>query len=97
VSVYRITADADRDLAEITSYISADSPAAANRLLDSFVAMFETPASAPAAGRRRDDLRRGVRSFPVGVYLVSYRQVGTDIEILRVIHGRRDIEKAFNT
>jgi toxin ParE1/3/4 len=96
VSVYRITAEAERDLAEITSYISADSPAAADRLLDSFIAMFETLASAPAAGRRRDDLRRGVRSFPVGVYLVFY-QVGTDIEILRVIHGRRDIEKAFNT
>ena len=44
-------------------------------------------------GRARDeDLRSGLRSFPVGEYVIIYRILDEDILILRVLHGSRDIE-----
>jgi toxin ParE1/3/4 len=47
-------------------------------------------------GRRRDeDLRPGLRSFPVGEYVIIYRVEGEDVLILRVIRGSRDLEALF--
>ena len=47
----------------------------------------------PEAGRRRDhDLRPGVRTFPVGEYLIAYRVEAKNVRILRVVRGSRDIE-----
>jgi len=44
-------------------------------------------------GRRRDhDLRPGLRSFPVGEYVIIYRVEGPDVLILHVMRGSRDIE-----
>jgi toxin ParE1/3/4 len=44
-------------------------------------------------GRRRDDdLRPGLRSFPVGRYIIIYRVEDDDVMILHVISGDRDIE-----
>jgi toxin ParE1/3/4 len=44
-------------------------------------------------GRRRDeDLLPGVRSFPVGRYVILYRILPSgDVVIVRVIPGERDI------
>ena len=43
-------------------------------------------------GRRRDDLRLGVRTFLVGDYVILYRIEADDVLILRVLRGSRDIE-----
>ena len=44
-------------------------------------------------GRRRDDdLRPGLRSFPVGEYVIVYRPSGEDVLILHIVHGSRDIQ-----
>jgi toxin ParE1/3/4 len=50
----------------------------------------------PGMGRKRDDLGKGLRSFPVKKYLIFYRQAKDDIEIVRVLHGSRNIEKFFS-
>jgi toxin ParE1/3/4 len=42
-------------------------------------------------GRPRDDLRPGLRSFPVGQYVIIYAIDDEDVQILHVIHGRQDI------
>ncbi len=45
----------------------------------------------PFSGAPRDDIALGIRHLIVGEYLTLYR-VGEDaIEIVRVLHGRRDI------
>jgi toxin ParE1/3/4 len=95
MSAYRISRPAQRDLQSIDEYISADNPDAADRLLESFRSTFELLATYPASGRRRDELRPDVRSFPVGSYVVFYREVGDTIEVLRVLHGSHDIDAAF--
>jgi toxin ParE1/3/4 len=46
-------------------------------------------------GRSRDDLRPGLRSFPVGQHVIIYTIEDEDVEILRVFHGRQDIEGQF--
>jgi plasmid stabilization system protein ParE len=47
----------------------------------------------PYLGRARDeDLRPGLRSFPVDDYLIIHRIVEDDVVlILHVVHGSRDI------
>lgn len=55
-----------------------------------------TLAKHPHLGRSRDhDLRPGLRSFPVGHYVILYAVEGTDILILRVLRGSRQIEAMF--
>ncbi len=49
----------------------------------------------PYLGRQRDELRAGMRSFPLGNYLVFYRVQEDAVLILRVLHGRRDIDALF--
>jgi plasmid stabilization system protein ParE len=40
-------------------------------------------------------LRPGLRSFPVGEYIILYRFEGEDVLILHVMHGSRDIQALF--
>jgi hypothetical protein len=44
---------------------------------------------------RANDLRPGLRSFPVLQYVIIYRIEDEDVVILHVFHGRRDIESLF--
>ena len=47
-------------------------------------------------GRARDeDLRPGMRSFPVGEYIILYRVQNEDVIILRVVRGNRDLPALF--
>lgn len=46
-------------------------------------------------GRKRDELVPNLRSFPVGNYLIFYRPINQGIEVLRVLHGARDIPSIF--
>jgi toxin ParE1/3/4 len=67
-------------------------------LIDAITYKFFLLASHPHLGRRRDeDLRRRLRSFPVGEYLILYRVEREDVLILHVLHGCRDIEKMLGS
>jgi hypothetical protein len=44
---------------------------------------------------RDDDLRPGLRSCPVGDYVIIYRIDGEDVVILRVLRGSRNIAALF--
>jgi len=46
-------------------------------------------------GGRREELAPGIQSFPLGHYIIFYRAVASAIEIVRVLHGARDIENIF--
>jgi toxin ParE1/3/4 len=43
-------------------------------------------------GRRRDELAPGLQSFPLGRYVIFYRALPAATEIVRVLHGARDVE-----
>ena len=42
-----------------------------------------------------DELAPGIRSFPFGRYLVFYLPIGDGIDVVRVLHGTRDVDMAF--
>ncbi len=48
------------------------------------------------SGRRRDDLRKGYRGFPVGQYVILYRAKKTGVTIMHVVHGRRNLQALFS-
>jgi toxin ParE1/3/4 len=93
-----ISPKAEADLDDIWLYIAEESQSIerAEMFLDRFAALFSRLARNPYLGRRRDNLRAGYRSFPVDDYVVFYCLKSADeVLVLRVIHGKRDLEGVF--
>lgn len=88
----RKTALAEEDLEEIWLYIAADNIVAADALLDKLAAKTAVLASNAELGRARPEIHEGLRSFPVGSYILFYRPEPGGIELTRVLHGARDID-----
>jgi toxin ParE1/3/4 len=89
---------AQADLDDIWIYIASESGSAeiADRVLDSVGHTLSLLRRSPFAGRSRDtDLRPDLRSFPSGNYVIFYRIESGDVQVLRVIHGSRDIKAIF--
>ena len=88
---YRLTPQAEADLEEIADYLSQHSPAAAVKLIDRLHAKWQLLATQPRSGAPRDDLMPGLRHSVMGNQIAFYRIDGEDVEIVRVLHGRRNI------
>jgi toxin ParE1/3/4 len=91
---HRLAPQARAELNGIWNYIVKESgnAAAADGVIDSITDRFYLLGQYPRLGRARDDLRPGLRSYPVGEYVIIYAIEGEDVEILHVFHGRQDIE-----
>ena len=87
---------AEADIIEIWDYIADDSLAAADRWVDRLGEQLRLLAAQPMMGRARDELAPGVRSFPFGRYVVFYAPLDDGIDVIRVLHGARDIDAVFN-
>ena len=83
---------AEADLIEIWTYIAQDSVSRADKLLDEFDEKSQTLSRSPFIGKARDELGPKIRSFPIGNYVLFYQPIEDGIEIIRVLHGARDIE-----
>lgn len=82
---------ADRDLDAIALTIGNENPAAAYRLLHSIDSAMALALAFPEIGEAVEHLGPNVRRLCEGPYLLFYRRVENDIELVRVIHGARDI------
>ena len=60
---YRLAGKARSDLLEIWSHIADDNETAADRFVDLLIRHFRTLGGNPYAGRNRDEIRIGYRSF----------------------------------
>jgi len=85
------------DLDEIAAYVQKDNPQAAIRFLESAEATFDSLAGMPGMGSpymvRRSKFQ-DLRCFPVRGfrnYLIFYDRSDTAIEIVRVLHGARNL------
>lgn len=92
MSACRIAPPATQDLEEIYDYVARDNLRAAGRLIEQLTETFRLLSGMREMGRLREDLLPGMQSFPVGAYLIFYRQADSGIQILRVLHGARDID-----
>ena len=88
----RKSPQAEFDLTLIWDFIAHDNIRAADALLVRIEAAFDMLAANPLAGRARHDLAPKIRSFPVGNYIVFYLPLSDGIEVVRVLHGRQDID-----
>jgi toxin ParE1/3/4 len=95
MSAYRLTPQAALDLDDIYDYVSRSSPAAAARLVDRLERRCELLADFPEMGSRLNVRPPGLRSFTVGRYLIVYRPTGGGIQVLRFLHGSRDLGTIF--
>ena len=93
---YVFTASAQRDLVDIWEYIAVDNIDAADAVIDEFEAAARMLAELPLAGHVRNDLTdEPVRFWRVGRYLLVYLQGTRPVEIVRVLHGSRDVKESL--
>lgn len=89
----RYTKQAEDDLLLIHSYIAQYSPRAAERFVTHLHETCVHLSEMPGMGVRRDELRQGLRQWVVSDYLILYRIDDTGIQVVRLVHGRRDLTK----
>jgi toxin ParE1/3/4 len=97
-SAYRLAPAVRDDLDTIWEYIAEHNPTAAAKWLAEVQRIFALLANNPLMGRARNELMSGLRSVPVGRYLVFYQPVESEevaVEIIRVLHGARDLPSIF--
>jgi toxin ParE1/3/4 len=83
------------DLGDIWAYIAEGSVKHADRFAALINKEFRALARQPRMGRSRPELATDLRSFPIGRYVTFYLPLAKGVEIVRVLHGARDIESAL--
>ena len=87
--------EARQDLLDIWEYIANDGAAAiADKQLHEIDQVCFALGGWPHYGKR-SAVREGLRSVPVSRYVVFYRETKSAIEIVRVLHERRDVDGIF--
>ncbi len=91
----KFTPIAEADLGDIAYFITRDDPERATSFVEEIIAHCHEVAAQPGVGRDRLELGQGVRSIPHGQYTIFYRIADDGIEVVRVLHGARDIDALF--
>jgi toxin ParE1/3/4 len=96
------TPQAREDLVDIYTYIGLDNPSAAERLFDAVRAKAELLGDYPRLGVRHPEIRPPTRMLVEGPYLILYEthpdsDEGSidDVEIVRIVDGRRSLRNLF--
>ena len=97
MSVLTIKPKAKDDLQDIWWFIAQDSPNNADKHLDRIYDSMLILADNPQLGIQRESIARGLRSHVIGNYVVFYSPIENGVDIIRVLHGARDIEKLLAT
>jgi toxin ParE1/3/4 len=84
------------DLLEIWLLIAADNESAADRTLGRFATVLNMLCEQPKAGRARPELGiPGLRSYPIGSYVLYYLPSPKTLTLVRVLEGHRDVQVVF--
>jgi toxin ParE1/3/4 len=88
---------ARQDLVEIWRYIADESgEPRADRYLRRLNDVVSYLAQQPPMGRKRPEIpEEGIRSFSAESHVIFYIALQDGIELVRVIHGSQDLEKAW--
>ncbi|MFZ2654953.1 MAG: type II toxin-antitoxin system RelE/ParE family toxin [Victivallales bacterium] len=90
-----ISRRAIEDLIDIWSYIALDNYDAADAFTDKLHASCKALPKMPDMGRSRDELMPGLRSLSYKGYMIFYRAVNQNLEIIRVLNGCMDVDSMF--
>lgn len=97
----RLRSAAESDVVAHARYLEERSPLAASRFLDAFDAALALIGHSPGIGGRcrfQNPLFEGIRAWPIGGFkshLIFYRLLADEIEVVRVVHGARDLGLVF--
>jgi toxin ParE1/3/4 len=86
---------AQQDLEEILDYLDSQSMDASERFATKFDQACDLHAHNPLIGARSEEYAPRLRHFTVWNYAIFYRPIEDGIQIIRIIHGARDIPKLF--
>jgi toxin ParE1/3/4 len=89
------TSRAEQDLTKICDYLADFSLQSAVNLERRVEEAVERLVMWPGMGPEREELAPRLRSFPVGDYLILYQPVDDGIQIIRIVHGSRDLFRLF--
>jgi toxin ParE1/3/4 len=95
--VVKIAAAAEEDLKEIWAYVAQHNTEAASKLIKEITKKFTVLRDYPQAGREQYNLLINLRSLAVKGYILFYQPSEDGVEILRVLHGSRDIDRIFES
>ncbi len=91
---YRLSVAAQNDLREISRYTQENwGSKQPKHYLVELAAGFENITRSPRLGKARDEIEKGIRSFPVARHIIFYRTGTECIEIARVLHSSMDIKR----
>lgn len=95
---YVFSPSAREDLASISEYIQdAAGTDIARKMIEQVRSKCELLAKTPGElGTLRDELADGLRSFYVQPYVLIFRYNDSTVEIVRILHERQDIDRAFS-
>jgi len=95
MSQYQFTPQAVGDLLEIWNFIAQDNPEAADRVEQAIFRACDLLSNSPLAGRARKDLTTLPVRFwvvhPYSKYLIVYDPEKKPLQIIRILHGARDL------
>lgn len=80
-----------RDVDAIWDRIAAENSAAATHLIERIATRTAMLADHPQIGRARPEIGDDIRSLVSGKYLILYRIGPDSVDIVRVIHGARNL------
>lgn len=93
-----LTPAAKADLIDISDYIKYDSPTTARRVVAEIRKAMRHLAEMPGIGHIREDLAdESLRFWPIYSYLIVYRPETRPLQIIRVLHGARDVRRILSS
>lgn len=96
MSQYRISPSASRDLNEISNYFLERNITVGERFFQEFSRKCQYLIQFPYLGKSYGHLLIDLRGLPLEGYIILYRVVGQNVEILRVVYGQRNLEGLFD-
>ena len=90
-----ISPDASQDLDKIFFYFSSNNVEAGERFVIAFEKKCEKLLRFPNMGRSYQDIESSLRGIPLDNYIILYRLIDNNIEIVRVVSGYRNLEYLF--
>ena len=94
MSSYSLSPEAKKDLLDIHAYTQNEwGLQQAQKYIYALEKRCDELAQSPHIGRERPEIKPGYRSIAEGKHVIFYRVSDSDIEILRILHGRMDIEQ----
>ncbi|MCD9853782.1 type II toxin-antitoxin system RelE/ParE family toxin [Epilithonimonas sp. JDS] len=93
---YILSEIADEDLEDIFDYTMNEFGfEQAEKYLTEIEDVFQSLLTNPELGKTRNEIKKGLYSFPKDHHLIFYRILDNHIRIVRVLHGSRDIPRYF--